>query len=344
VIEPTAPPPALVDAPQPVATARTPAPPRGGAVVTVLLATDRVRDGDRYGTARHDDLGLAVAEVRMPVDGSDGRIEIVRLTAASQPEAIAAARDKLALSERYPDHALVVVHGYATAVETAVVRAAQLAHDLAFDGAVVVYSWASAAAPARYADDVAAARATTAQLARALALVGGETGARTTSVIAIGLGARPVLDAVAALPARAGVDGHVLLLAPDVAVPALTAVATTRTDVARRITVYASARDRGLEVTRRHAGATPRAGDVTDAGPPLIPAVRTVDLTAVPVDPLSTAVPVAVDQRALVAHLAAVLASPPPPNPQPTAPTAGLDRITTPAGVYWRHPEAGAGR
>lgn len=81
---------------------------------------------------------------------------------------------------------------------------------------------------------------------------------------------------------RAGVAtklGEVLLIAPDMDRARLVEAASEVRDTVAGITLYASANDPALNVTRRHAGAAPRAGDVGERGPMVLPSVVTVDVT-----------------------------------------------------------------
>lgn len=54
---------------------------------------------------------------------------------------------------RFPNQALLFVHGYNVNHEEAVKRAAQIAYDLEFDGAIILFSWNSAGAVLGYVND-----------------------------------------------------------------------------------------------------------------------------------------------------------------------------------------------
>jgi esterase/lipase superfamily enzyme len=51
--------------------------------------------------------------------------------------------------------------------------------------------------------------------------------------------------------------------------------------VAKGLTLYASANDKALLLSKRVAGNIPRAGDVPDAGPIVIGSVSTIDVSAI---------------------------------------------------------------
>lgn len=193
-----APPPAPAPAPPPVPRAASP---RSYATLdstptrlTVFLATTRrsvtsERPGERYGPEDGDSLQFAAVSVNVPSYRVRGTGELPRpsalrvnaLTYRPDPSRdfyvtstipVDSARfvqrlgAELALS-RARD-LLVFVHGYNVSFEDAAVRAAQVAADINFDGAIVLFSWPSAASVTAYIRDQQSARNAGYQLLRIL--------------------------------------------------------------------------------------------------------------------------------------------------------------------------------
>ena len=111
-----------------------------------------------------------------------------------EAEFLRLARERIAASNRYKDHALVFVHGYNTSFDHAVYRTAQIAYDLNFDGAAFLYSWPSGGAVASYTYDRESAQASEPYLRQFLDLVVKQTGAKSVSIIAHSMGNQPLLD------------------------------------------------------------------------------------------------------------------------------------------------------
>jgi len=186
-----APPPLPAPAPPPVA-----APPRattpksyamldtGSARITIFVATTRRsvvsdRPGERFGPDDADSLQFAAVGVNVPSYRVRGTGELPRPSSMRanpltwRPDAhrdffvasvipVDSGRfvQRLAaeLATTRSRDILVFVHGFNTSFEDAAVRAAQLTADIGFDGAVVLYSWPSAASVASYVRDQQAAR------------------------------------------------------------------------------------------------------------------------------------------------------------------------------------------
>ena len=76
---------------------------------------------------------------------------IVKAREQSYAEFYQDVADKVGRSRR--KEAFVFVHGFNVSFEAAVYRTAQVAYDLNFDGAPILYSWPSVANPAKYPVD-----------------------------------------------------------------------------------------------------------------------------------------------------------------------------------------------
>ena len=206
-----------VPAPEPAPVHQTlprPQPPPGAVArtVTVFFGTDRAPDGHetlRFGTTPGE-LTVGVAHVSVPLD----RMARPTGTLPDPPSTLgvrrtpAPARDLFVLrvqpmGEVYWDDALqeelrydstrtvvVFVHGFATPWEQALRRAAQLAVDLPFDGAMVVYSWPSLGevGPLAYFRDDKTIAPSQPILRRFLERIAERSGAERVSIVAHSMG------------------------------------------------------------------------------------------------------------------------------------------------------------
>ncbi len=148
---------------------------------------------------------------------------------------------------------LVFVHGFNVTFEDAVLRAAQIAADIGFDGVVVLYDWPSAGSVSQYVRDLQEARNAGFFLLRALTGVVPAARPDRVHLLAHSMGAEVVARAVALAPAGDSVPrlAQVALAAPDFDARVF------RRDVfpalrsrAARVTLYASSDDDALRASR----------------------------------------------------------------------------------------------
>ena len=176
---------------------------------------------------------------------------------------------------------LVFIHGFNMSFESATERTAQLAVDLGLDGAPILYSWPSKASLLGYAADAASAedRGRIDELAQFLADVAARTGATRVNVVAHSMGNRYLVRALNRLAAGGAkqVFGEVVFAAPDVGVDEFKAAWPKIRQVGKRMTVYASERDKALELSS-HINNMPRAGDAHT--PLVLKGLQTIDTTA----------------------------------------------------------------
>src|SRR5206468_8551156 len=117
--------------------------------------------------------------------------------------------------------AFVFVHGYNTSFRDAARRTAQLAYDLAFDGAPILYSWPSLGQETAYPAGEGNAEWTVAHLVKFLDEVVSLSGTRTLHLIAHSMGNRAVIGALrdmARVPRSTSPSQfrQVVLAAPDI--------------------------------------------------------------------------------------------------------------------------------
>jgi esterase/lipase superfamily enzyme len=151
---------------------------------------------------------------------------------------------------------LVFVHGYRTSFEGAVTRAARLAAELQYPGAVVAFAWPSDAMLSGYRSDQRDARDAGRLLVGFLAELQRASAGRRLSVIAHSMGAEVLASALRTLDAeradvgpatRTVVLHDVVLVSPDLAAgDFLEQVLPSLRRRAQRVTVYASSADFAL--------------------------------------------------------------------------------------------------
>ena len=151
----------------------------------------------------------------------------------------------------------VFVHGYNNSFEDAARRTAQIAYDLKFRGAPVMYSWPSQAKSSldAYRRDGQLAGWSEEHLIDFVTTVAKESGARRVHLIAHSMGNRIVSGALRRLvdqcvSGRLPKFNEVILSAPDVDAEYFkTAIAPRIVHSADRITIYSSSRDYALKMS-----------------------------------------------------------------------------------------------
>lgn len=271
------------------------------ATVEVFYATDRKPTGSQeaneaYGFQRGD-LQLGICRVSVPRDHRMGELEspsVWRLEFRENPEKHVVLlnvepmtpglfwnelSDQVILSEG--QSAFVFVHGFNTTFRNAARRTAQIAYDLGFDGAPVMYSWPSKgkASIDGYNHDQTNIDWSVPHLKAFLEDLRTKSGAKTIHLISHSMGSRYLTSALTSiaenledpdLPAF----NEVVLTAPDIdAATFRDVIAPAIREVAERITLYASSEDVALQLSKKFHGDYPRAGD---SGPGIV-AVRGID-------------------------------------------------------------------
>jgi esterase/lipase superfamily enzyme len=205
-------------------------------------------------------------------------IYIQRTSPLAEPLWVQQVQRQLALDST--QSILVYVHGFANTFEDAVRRGAQLAYDLPFTGAMLVYSWPSRGEtnPVAYFRDDKTVNGSQAPLREFLETVVNKTGAQRVHVLAHSMGtllvARTLKEMADAYP---GVRfDQVVLAAPDIDTTAFRrSFVPALSRVAERVTIYTSRYDRALDLAER-ASSYPRVGQ---AGPAMlvVPGFDTID-------------------------------------------------------------------
>jgi esterase/lipase superfamily enzyme len=273
----------------------------GRAPITVFYATDRARTGSnppkygpRRGTGR---LSLGTAEVRVPVNHTVGLLErpsittvwfedptrhfVIERVSESDPRGF---YEGLRSAMRPPEgeQAFVFIHGFNVSFEDALYRTAQIAADLNFHGAPILYSWPSEGHLFSYQADVGNAEWTVDHLQRFLQDVAARSGAKTIHLIAHSRGNQALLEALSRMDARSAAVPHfnqLALDAPDIDADEFRRLARIIRPLIDRATLYASSNDLALWLSRA-LQQYQRAGD-TRPVVVIADGVDTIDVSAV---------------------------------------------------------------
>jgi len=260
--------------------------------VKVFYATDRAASGsDRpnefYGGDRGP-LDYGELEVTVPRTHKPGEVEapsliklewsenperhfvITKLATMAGPEMFADMRTTLA--ERKSDEVFLFVHGYNVSFADAAKRTAQIAYDLNFQGAPILYSWPSAGSTLAYVRDEAVVRLSGRHLLRFLDEVVRQSGAKHVNLIAHSMGNRAMADALELLAMRRSgasetlpLFDQVIFAAPDEDAELFAEMLKTIRPLATRLTLYGSDNDYALQASKTLHGDLRRAGQGGDA-------------------------------------------------------------------------------
>jgi esterase/lipase superfamily enzyme len=275
-------------------------------IVPVFYGTNRARTGEAnplefYGHERAP-LELGVVEVSVPRNREIGEIRrtdrwqgdlsrlrgryfIIERVQPIETEAGFGDYLDLIMDQSERRELLVFIHGYNTDFRSAAERAAQLAVDLEIDGAPAMYSWPSRGTTLGYfADANQVIRPVIDDLRRYLELLMARAGAERIHVVAHSMGNRFLLRALEEMaedhpaPLDEPFFDQVVWASPDVDQADFLYTIPELLHLAGDMTLYASASDRALQLSRRIQGGYPRAGDVSPA-PIVLEGLATVDTT-----------------------------------------------------------------
>lgn len=280
--------------------------------VDVFYATDRKPTGQVlparfFGYDRDDELNFGIARVTIPRSHQPGTLaapSVWRFEFSEDPtkhvmlqSVTPVAADgffpalRNALTEQSASDAFVFVHGYNVSFDAAAKRTAQLAHDMNFKGAPILYSWPSRGATIGYIPDTAVVRLSGRRLTQFLEDVVQKSGATTIHIVAHSMGNRAVTDALELMasrhhPVETPYFDQIIFAAPDVDQGLFNAMIPTIRPLAKRLTLYASEEDWALEASRKLHGSAPRAGQGGE-GVLSNPVIDTIDMTGLGEDMLA---------------------------------------------------------
>jgi esterase/lipase superfamily enzyme len=179
---------------------------------------------------------------------------------------------------------LLFVHGFNVDFESALIRTAQVALDMPFNGAVVCYSWPSQGGVTNYANDANKNAESVEPFAMFLQQLLADVPPETrVNIVVHSMGNRLVLQGIAGLPspAKSKPIATLALCAPDVGISDFQKLAPAVVKQCERVALYASTGDSALIISKR-VNQEQRAGD---SHPPLVVAgIETIDVSAVDFD------------------------------------------------------------
>ncbi|MCB9729793.1 MAG: alpha/beta hydrolase [Deltaproteobacteria bacterium] len=232
--------------------------------------------------------GHVVGQIEAPslltfevTDDEDRHIVLQSIEQLPADDFYAALRERV--SRGRDRSAFVFVHGYATTFEEAAQRTAQIAYDLDFDGAPMMFSWPSQGTKIGYSVDEANAEWAVGHMKQFLERVAKEVGPGTVHLLAHSMGNRVLTKALQLMPPMP--EGtprfrEVMLAAPDIDASTFKdQIAPAIMNSGARVTLYASANDEALLLSKKVHG-YPRAGDAGD-GLVVVAGVDTVDASRV---------------------------------------------------------------
>lgn len=259
------------------------------ATIRVFYGTNRAETGSKnpkevYGS-RRDDTSFGFCDVSIPHNHEVGHLEspsiwrfefredprrhvvLLNVLKRGRSQFLSALQQEVWSSMEVIDtpdgpalaggEVFVFVHGYNNTFEDAARRAAQIAHDLKFAGAPVMYSWPSQAKSSLdgYRTDGQMAGWSEEHLIDFVSMVARDSGARRVHLIAHSMGNRIVSGALRRLVEQCNSGriprfNEVILSAPDVDADYFkTAIAPRIIHSADRITIYSSSRDYALKMS-----------------------------------------------------------------------------------------------
>jgi len=235
----------------------------------------------RISRKNHNDLKSKVIQtIWQGAPDPAGQVEISSLTPA---EATPFFDDLNSLIERSPQKdVLLFVHGFNVNFPSAVTRAAQIANELPFNGAVICYSWPSQGGVEKYLLDGQVAYASVDPLAHFLeSMVHAVPKGTKINIMVHSMGNRVVMRAMNRLPdlfATTKPFQNVILAAPDVGVTEFKELAPAIIAQSNRVTLYSGSGDVAL-VASKAVNQERRAGDSRE--PLIMEGIETIDVSAV---------------------------------------------------------------
>lgn len=179
----------------------------------------------------------------------------------------------------------IFIHGYNTSFKDATRRTAQIAYDLKFQGAPILYSWPSQGSVAKYTVDETNVDWTLPHLIMFLKALRAKSGAQRVFIIAHSMGGRILTRAMQEIQQTSNAAvrfNQIVLAAPDIDRDTFIHLANAVNQAAERVTLYASSHDRALNLSKQVHG-YPRAGD---SGRPILAlsGIDTIDASSVSTD------------------------------------------------------------
>jgi esterase/lipase superfamily enzyme len=245
-------------------------------------------------------LTYGAASVRIPDDHKIGRIELpsswrlfgISLSSAPNEHEHFLIKRAVKLSEesfadvvehKAAKSALIFVHGFNVSFEDALYRTAQIVWDLQYGGLAILFTWASRGESIDYLYDRESAYLARDAFINLLGKLRKDYRIEQVNVLAHSMGNIIALDALASNAQSVSPieTARLIMAAPDVDRDLFGELVRKAKASIGDMTLYASSADKAMMLSRRLAGGVPRAGDVPLDGPIVLPALETIDVTAV---------------------------------------------------------------
>jgi len=279
--------------------------------VEVFYGTDRKRLNDEQGNTKYGsergDLEMGIFAASIPRGHTVGEIERPGWLFKENPkkhivvlgikpldgDAFFSALHETVTDSDEKD-AFVFIHGFNVEFDEAARRTAQMAHDLSFKGAPIMYSWPSTGKIEGYIADEENVRWSIPHLEMFLTEVISRSGAKKLHLIAHSMGTQALVEVLRSLKEKWVVDGlklpavnQVILAAPDIDAEIFkTQIAPAIVGYSQRITLYASSEDEALGVSRKiRKNQAPRAGEGGERIL-VIPGIDSIDASSIRTDQL----------------------------------------------------------
>jgi pimeloyl-ACP methyl ester carboxylesterase len=173
----------------------------------------------------------------------------------------------------------VFVPGFNVSFENALRRTAQIAYDVDFEGAAVLFSWPSGSGLMSYFSSTEITRTASNQLMAFLEQITAQTGATKIHLIAHSMGSAVLLDTLEKIklkrdgrPGSGAAFAEIILHSPDVGKRRFSQVMAEVSDLRIGATLYAASNDRAIGLSSFFWGER--------ADPTVFPGVETIDTTA----------------------------------------------------------------
>ena len=232
--------------------------------ISISYATDRGISGEPaaplyYGA---DSGALEVGTATVSYAVTPGAADVSKLRALRP---VAEANWPGALDSAPKQGLLLYIPGAATPFEQAARRVALIAEGLGGVEHPVLYSWPASGSTLDYMSDSAATRRSARHLAQLLEDLIAQPGHPRPHLLARGMGAQVLTDALELIAAGRAPEapppfGQLILAAPDMDADRLRDLLPVLRPLVRRITIYASEKDREMALARRLYGPALRAG------------------------------------------------------------------------------------
>ena len=262
----------------------------GRAIVTV--PTERAP-----GTIPRPDTNLLITRVAFRNEDPNRDFTIAAVDVLPRDEFVSEMRKQIAVSTRYKGQAFIFVHGYNVSFDDAIFRTAQIAHDIAFDGPVVTFSWPSRGGTWDYVHDINTAKGSREGLRALLETIAQDPSITAVNLVAHSMGNDPTIEVLreqAEIIARKGqtIDfklNEIVFAAPDVSRTVFERFTVRLASIVKGgVTLLASRNDLAMTASKRVASGLVRAGDVPKEGIVIVPGVESIDVSEASTAFLST--------------------------------------------------------